>query len=164
MKYIQYKTYWYSHKIYVQDIDCFYDSQLIYLFVNRFNFQGGKTLNNRLLYKWLYTTKKMDELAVDSLYKCIFINHFNYKTVPITVYGRPEQMPVPLMDVQAIVHVMCRILKSARAREGINFISRFNDELLAIAFKLSHSVAQEEINTIYANGIAGRIFLHYRWR
>ncbi len=164
MKYIEYKTYQYFHRTYLDDMDCFYDSQLVYLFLNRFNYSGGKSLNYRLLYDWLYFVKRVGFTPLDYLYKAVYRNRLNIKTAHILISGRSHNIPIPIMNSEGLALVMRYVLKGTRLQEGKYFKYRFGDELEAIIYKLAKSHGKEAMTKMLQQAKEDHIYMHYRWR
>ncbi len=139
-----------------------YGSVLVSRFVNRLNFEGKKSLSERIIEKafTLVNTKtKEDALAVfnraiDNVKPLVEVK-------PRRVGGATYQVPVQVRAERGTALAMRWLIQFAREKTGKPFFERLADEILAASRREGGAIKKREDTHRMAD--ANKAFAHYRW-
>ena len=139
-----------------------YGSVLVSRFINRINFEGKKSLAERLIeeaFGMIQEKSKEDPLVV--------FNRAMENTKPLVevkprrVGGATYQVPVQVRPERGTALAMRWIIHFAREKTGKPFSVRLADEILAASRKEGSAIKKREDTHRMAD--ANKAFAHYRW-
>lgn len=139
-----------------------YGSVLVSRFVNRLNFEGKKSLSERILEKAfvLINTKTKEEplivfnRAIDHIKPLVEVK-------PRRVGGATYQVPVQVRPERGTALAMRWLIQFAREKSGKPFFERLADEILAASRREGGAIKKREDTHRMAD--ANKAFAHYRW-
>ena len=139
-----------------------YGSVLVSRFINRLNFQGKKSMSERIV-EQVFTTiqekTKEDPLSVFNR----AIDHVKplVEVKPRRVGGATYQVPVQVRTERGTALAMGWIIHFAREKAGKPFFERLSDEILAASRREGGAIKKREDTHRMAD--ANKAFAHYRW-
>jgi len=139
-----------------------YGSVLVSRFINRMNFEGKKSLSERILenaFQMIKEKTKEDPLgvfnrAMDNVKPLVEVK-------PRRVGGATYQVPVQVRTERGTALAMRWIIHYAREKTGKPFADRLAEELLAASRKEGSAIKKREDTHRMAD--ANKAFAHYRW-
>lgn len=139
-----------------------YNSVLVSRFVNRMNFDGKKTVGERILYEAMdILAEKTKENSLDVLTKAINNVRPLVEVKARRVGGANYQIPIEVKEVRSTTLAMRWILAAARARKGRPMAEQLAEELL-LAYKKEGSAIKKREDT-HRMAEANRAFAHFRF-
>lgn len=139
-----------------------FNSVLISRFVNRLNFQGKKTVAERIVYDALkIVTEKTKEDALAVFTKAIENVRPILEVKARRVGGANYQVPIEVKPLRSSTLAMRWILAAARTRKGLPMAQLLAEELL-LAYKKEGAAFKKREDT-HRMAEANRAFAHYRW-
>ena len=139
-----------------------YGSVLLARFVNRLNFQGKKSLSERLLEKSLQVVQqKTNEEPVSVFNRAIENVKPLVEVKPRRVGGATYQVPVQVRPERGTALAMGWLIQFAREKTGKPFHERLADEILAANRREGGAIKKREDTHRMAE--ANKAFAHYRW-
>jgi small subunit ribosomal protein S7 len=139
-----------------------YGSVLVSRFINRINFEGKKSLSERLIENAFVMIK--DKTKEDPL---VVFNRAMENTKPLVevkprrVGGATYQVPVQVRPERGTALAMRWIIQYAREKTGKPFSERLAEEILAASRKEGSAIKKREDTHRMAD--ANKAFAHYRW-
>ena len=139
-----------------------YGSVLLSRFVNRLNFQGKKSLSERIIeksFQMINEKTKEDPLVVFNR----AIDHVKplVEVKPRRVGGATYQVPVQVRPERGTALAMRWLIQFAREKTGKPFFERLADEILAASKREGGAIKKREDTHRMAE--ANKAFAHYRW-
>lgn len=139
-----------------------YGSVLVSRFVNRLNFEGKKSMSERILeeaFVLINTKTKEDPLVVFNR----AIDHIKplVEVKPRRVGGATYQVPVQVRAERGTALAMRWLIQFAREKTGKPFFERLADEILAASRREGGAIKKREDTHRMAD--ANKAFAHYRW-
>jgi small subunit ribosomal protein S7 len=139
-----------------------YGSVLVSRFINRINFEGKKSLSERLIENAFVMIKektKEDPLvvfnrAMENIKPLVEVK-------PRRVGGATYQVPVQVRPERGTALAMRWIIQFAREKTGKPFSERLAEEILAASRKEGSAIKKREDTHRMAD--ANKAFAHYRW-
>jgi len=139
-----------------------FNSVLIARFVNRLNFQGKKTVGERIVYDALtIVNEKTKEDALMVFTKAIENVRPILEVKARRVGGANYQVPIEVRPARSTTLAMRWILNSARDRKGRPMAEHLAEEIL-LAYKKEGAAFKKREDT-HRMAEANRAFAHYRW-
>src|SRR5262245_10588837 len=139
-----------------------YGSVLVSRFVNRLNFEGKKSMAERILETAFSTIKektKEEPLAVFN--RAIDNAKPLVEVKPRRVGGATYQVPVQVRPERGTALTMRWVIQFAREKSGKPFSDRLAEEILAASRKEGSAIKKREDTHRMAD--ANKAFAHYRW-
>lgn len=144
------------------DPDFKYGSVLVARFVNRINFEGKKSLSERIVdeaFGLIQEKTKEEPLgvfnrAIDNVKPLVEVK-------PRRVGGATYQVPVQVRPERGTALAMGWLIQFAREKTGKPFFQRLADEILAASRKEGGAIKKREDTHRMAD--ANKAFAHYRW-
>jgi small subunit ribosomal protein S7 len=139
-----------------------YGSVLVSRFVNRLNFEGKKSLSERIIeqtFQTIHEKTKEDPLVVFNR----AMDHVKplVEVKPRRVGGATYQVPVQVRPERGTALAMRWIIQFAREKAGKPFYVRLSDEILAASRREGGAIKKREDTHRMAD--ANKAFAHYRW-
>ena len=139
-----------------------YGSVLAARFVNRINFEGKKSMSERILeqaFGMINEKTKEDPMAVfnraiDNVKPLVEVK-------PRRVGGATYQVPVQVRPERGTALAMRWLIQFAREKAGKPFFERLADEILAASRREGGAIKKREDTHRMAD--ANKAFAHYRW-
>lgn len=139
-----------------------FNSVLISRFVNRLNFQGKKTVAERIVYDALEIVKeKTKEDALLVFTKAIENVRPILEVKARRVGGANYQVPIEVRPARSSTLAMRWMLNAARDRKGRPMAEQLAEEIL-LAYKKEGAAFKKREDT-HRMAEANRAFAHYRW-
>ena len=139
-----------------------YNSVLVSRFVNRMNFQGKKTVGERIVYDALkIVNEKTKEDALAVFTKAIENVRPILEVKARRVGGANYQVPIEVRPTRSTTLAMRWILGAARDRKGRPMAEHLAEEIL-LAYKKEGAAFKKREDT-HRMAEANRAFAHYRW-
>ena len=139
-----------------------YGSVLLSRFVNRLNYQGKKTLAERIVEKSLnFIQKKTNEEPVGVFNRAIENVKPLVEVKPRRVGGATYQVPIQVRPERGTALAMGWLIQFAREKTGKPFFERLADEILAANRREGGAIKKREDTHRMAE--ANKAFAHYRW-
>ncbi|OGS11789.1 MAG: 30S ribosomal protein S7 [Elusimicrobia bacterium RIFOXYA12_FULL_57_11] len=139
-----------------------FNSVLISRFVNRLNFQGKKTVAERIVYDALkIVTEKTKEDALAVFTKAIENVRPILEVKARRVGGANYQVPIEVRPARSSTLAMRWMLNAARDRKGRPMAEQLAEEIL-LAYKKEGAAFKKREDT-HRMAEANRAFAHYRW-
>ena len=139
-----------------------YNSVLVSRFVNRMNFNGKKTIGEKILYTAMdILAEKTKENSLEVLTKAIENVRPLVEVKARRVGGANYQVPIEVKPVRSTTLAMRWILAAARARKGRPMAEQLAEELL-LAYKKEGSAIKKREDT-HRMAEANRAFAHFRF-
>jgi len=139
-----------------------FNSVLISRFVNRINFQGKKTVAERIVYDALEIIKeKTKEDALVVFTKAIENVRPILEVKARRVGGANYQVPIEVRPARSSTLAMRWMLNAARDRKGRPMAEQLAEEIL-LAYKKEGAAFKKREDT-HRMAEANRAFAHYRW-
>ena len=139
-----------------------YGSVLLSRFVNRLNYQGKKTLAERIVEQTLnFVQKKTNEEPVGVFNRAIENVKPLVEVKPRRVGGATYQVPVQVRPERGTALAMGWLIQFAREKTGKPFYERLADEILAANRREGGAIKKREDTHRMAE--ANKAFAHYRW-
>ena len=139
-----------------------FNSVLISRFVNRLNFQGKKTVAERIVYDALEIVKeKTKEDALVVFTKAIENVRPILEVKARRVGGANYQVPIEVRPARSSTLAMRWMLNAARDRKGRPMAEQLAEEIL-LAYKKEGAAFKKREDT-HRMAEANRAFAHYRW-
>jgi small subunit ribosomal protein S7 len=139
-----------------------YGSVLVSRFINRINFEGKKSLSERLIEQAFVLIK--DKTKEDPL---VVFNRAMENAKPLVevkprrVGGATYQVPVQVRPERGTALAMRWVIQFAREKSGKPFPERLAEEILAASRKEGSAIKKREDTHRMAD--ANKAFAHYRW-
>jgi small subunit ribosomal protein S7 len=139
-----------------------FGSVLVSRLVNRLNFEGKKTLSERIVdeaFEFVREKTKEDPLVVFNR----AIEHAKplVEVKPRRVGGATYQVPVQVRPERGTSLAMRWLIQFARDKAGKPFYERLAEEILAASRKEGSAIKKREDTHRMAD--ANKAFAHYRW-
>jgi small subunit ribosomal protein S7 len=135
---------------------------LLARFVNRLNFQGKKSLSERIVEKTLHVVhEKTKEEAIVVFNRAIDNIKPLVEVKPRRVGGATYQVPVQVRPERGTALAMGWLIQFAREKTGKPFYERLADEILAANRREGGAIKKREDTHRMAE--ANKAFAHYRW-
>ncbi|MFA5975024.1 MAG: 30S ribosomal protein S7 [Elusimicrobiota bacterium] len=139
-----------------------YGSVLVSRFINRMNFEGKKSMSERILeqaFNLIQAKTKEEPLAIfnraiDNVKPLVEVK-------PRRVGGATYQVPVQVRPERGTALAMRWIMQFAREKTGKPFSERLADEILAASRREGGAIKKREDTHRMAD--ANKAFAHYRW-
>jgi small subunit ribosomal protein S7 len=139
-----------------------YGSVLVSRFINRINYEGKRTLAERMIEQAFTMVKektKEDPLvifnrAIDNVKPLVEVK-------PRRVGGATYQVPVQVRPERGTALAMRWLIQFAREKSGRPFFVRLADEILAASRREGSAIKKREDTHRMAD--ANKAFAHYRW-
>jgi len=139
-----------------------FNSVLISRFVNRINFQGKKTVAERIVYDALQIVgNKIKEDALMVFTKAIENVRPILEVKARRVGGANYQVPIEVRPARSSTLAMRWMLNAARDRKGRPMAEQLAEEIL-LAYKKEGAAFKKREDT-HRMAEANRAFAHYRW-
>ena len=139
-----------------------FNSMLISRMVNRVNFQGKKTVGERIVYGALdIIAEKTKEDPLMVFTKAIETIRPLLEVKARRVGGANYQVPIEVRPARSTTLAMRWILDAARSRKGRPMAEHLAEELL-LAYKKEGAAFKKREDT-HRMAEANRAFAHYRW-
>jgi len=139
-----------------------YGSVLLSRFVNRLNFEGKKSLAERIVEKTLtFVQKKTNEEPVGVFNRAIENVKPLVEVKPRRVGGATYQVPIQVRPERGTALAMGWLIQFAREKTGKPFFERLADEILAANRREGGAIKKREDTHRMAE--ANKAFAHYRW-
>ena len=139
-----------------------FNSVLISRFVNRINFQGKKTVAERIVYDALkIVEEKIKEDALMVFTKAIENVRPILEVKARRVGGANYQVPIEVRPARSSTLAMRWMLNAARDRKGRPMAEQLAEEIL-LAYKKEGAAFKKREDT-HRMAEANRAFAHYRW-
>jgi small subunit ribosomal protein S7 len=139
-----------------------YGSVLLSRFVNRLNYQGKKTLAERIVEKSLnFIQKKTNEEPLGVFNRAIENVKPLVEVKPRRVGGATYQVPIQVRPERGTALAMGWLIQFAREKTGKPFFERLADEILAANRREGGAIKKREDTHRMAE--ANKAFAHYRW-
>lgn len=139
-----------------------FNSVLIARFVNRLNFQGKKTVGERIVYDALaIVNEKTKEDALMVFTKAIENVRPILEVKARRVGGANYQVPIEVRPARSTTLAMRWMLNAARDRKGRPMAEHLAEEIL-LAYKKEGAAFKKREDT-HRMAEANRAFAHYRW-
>jgi len=139
-----------------------FNSVLISRFVNRINFQGKKTVAERIVYDALKIVgDKIKEDALMVFTKAIENVRPILEVKARRVGGANYQVPIEVRPARSSTLAMRWMLNAARDRKGRPMAEQLAEEIL-LAYKKEGAAFKKREDT-HRMAEANRAFAHYRW-
>ena len=139
-----------------------FNSVLISRFVNRLNFQGKKTVAERIVYDALaIVAEKTKEDALMVFTKSIENVRPILEVKARRVGGANYQVPIEVRPARSSTLAMCWMLNAARDRKGRPMAEHLAEEII-LAYKKEGAAFKKREDT-HRMAEANRAFAHYRW-
>jgi small subunit ribosomal protein S7 len=139
-----------------------YGSVLLSRFVNRLNYQGKKTLAERIVEKTLtFVQKKTNEDPLGVFNRAIENVKPLVEVKPRRVGGATYQVPIQVRPERGTALAMGWLIQFAREKTGKPFFERLADEILAANRREGGAIKKREDTHRMAE--ANKAFAHYRW-
>ncbi|MCX5791813.1 MAG: 30S ribosomal protein S7 [Elusimicrobia bacterium] len=139
-----------------------FNSVLISRFVNRLNFQGKKTVAERIVYDALaIVAEKTKEDALMVFTKSIENVRPILEVKARRVGGANYQVPIEVRPARSSTLAMRWMLNAARDRKGRPMAEHLAEEIL-LAYKKEGAAFKKREDT-HRMAEANRAFAHYRW-
>ena len=139
-----------------------YGSVLVSRFINRINFEGKKSLSERLIesaFVMIQEKTKEDPLVVFN--RAMENAKPLVEVKPRRVGGATYQVPVQVRPERGTALAMRWIIQYAREKTGKPFSQRLAEELMAASRKEGSAIKKREDTHRMAD--ANKAFAHYRW-
>lgn len=139
-----------------------YNSVLVSRFVNRMNFNGKKTIGEKILYEAMdILAEKTKEDALTVLTQAIENVRPKVEVKARRVGGANYQVPIDVNPTRSTTLAMRWILAAARTRKGRPMAEHLAEELL-LAYKKEGSAIKKREDT-HRMAEANRAFAHFRF-
>jgi small subunit ribosomal protein S7 len=139
-----------------------YGSVLLSRFVNRLNYEGKKTLAERIVEKTLnFVQKKTNEEPLGVFNRAIENVKPLVEVKPRRVGGATYQVPIQVRPERGTALAMGWLIQFAREKTGKPFFERLADEILAANRREGGAIKKREDTHRMAE--ANKAFAHYRW-
>jgi small subunit ribosomal protein S7 len=139
-----------------------YGSVLLARFVNRLNFEGKKSLSERIVEKALnFVQAKTNEEPVAVFNRAIENVKPLVEVKPRRVGGATYQVPIQVRPERGTALAMGWLIQFAREKTGKPFFERLADEILAANRREGGAIKKREDTHRMAE--ANKAFAHYRW-
>jgi len=139
-----------------------YNSVLVSRFINRMNFEGKRTVSERVVYEAMdIIAEKTKENSLDVFSKAIENVRPLVEVKARRVGGANYQVPIEVRPVRSTTLAMRWILDAARSRKGRPMAEQLAEELL-LAYKKEGTAIKKREDT-HRMAEANRAFAHYRW-
>jgi small subunit ribosomal protein S7 len=139
-----------------------YGSVLVSRFVNRMNFEGKKSMSERIIedaFQMIKEKSKEDPLVVFN--RAMENAKPLVEVKPRRVGGATYQVPVQVRPERGTALAMRWVIQFARDKSGKPFASRLAEEILAASRKEGSAIKKREDTHRMAD--ANKAFAHYRW-
>lgn len=143
--------------------DIKYNSVLVARFINKINYEGKKSLAERIVYKAFdYIKEKLGEDPLKVFTQAVENARPLLEVRPRRVGGATYQVPVEVPTIRGETLVMRWIIEVARAHRGSRqFYQSLAEEIIA-AYKKEGAVIKKR-DDLHKMAEANRAFAHYRW-
>jgi len=139
-----------------------FNSVLISRFVNRMNFEGKKTVGERIVYEALnIVQEKAKDEALTVFTKAIENVRPLVEVKARRVGGANYQVPIEVRPMRSTTLAMRWILEAARSRKGRPMAEQLAEEIL-LAYNKEGAAFKKREDT-HRMAEANRAFAHYRW-
>ncbi len=139
-----------------------FNSVLVSRFVNRINFQGKKTVAERIVYDALQiVAEKIKEDALMVFTKAIENVRPILEVKARRVGGANYQVPIEVRPARSTTLAMRWMLNAARDRKGRPMAEQLAEEIL-LAYKKEGAAFKKREDT-HRMAESNRAFAHYRW-
>ena len=139
-----------------------YDSVLLSRFVNRLNYEGKKSVSERIVEKCFNLVKdKTKEDAINVFNRAIDNVKPLVEVKPRRVGGATYQVPVQVRPERGTAIAMRWIIQFAREKTGKPFHERLAEELMSASRREGGAIKKREDTHRMAD--ANKAFAHYRW-
>ena len=139
-----------------------YGSVLVARFINRINFEGKKSMAERIIeeaFQMIKEKTKEDPLGVFN--RAIENAKPLVEVKPRRVGGATYQVPVQVRPERGTALAMRWVIQFAREKSGKPFADRLAEEILAASRKEGSAIKKREDTHRMAD--ANKAFAHYRW-
>ena len=139
-----------------------YGSVLVSRFVNRLNFEGKKSMSERIIenaFQMIKEKTKEDPLGVFN--RAIENTKPLVEVKPRRVGGATYQVPVQVHPERGTALAMRWVIQFAREKTGKPFADRLAEEILAASRKEGAAIKKRDDTHRMAD--ANKAFAHYRW-
>jgi len=144
------------------DPDFMFNSVLVARFVGRLNFQGKKSLSERIFKESMdHIQKKMNEDPLGVFTRAIENTRPLLEVRPRRVGGATYQVPSEVRPERGATMAFNWILKVARDKSGKPMFERLAEELMLASKKEGAAIKKREDTHKMAE--ANKAFAHYRW-
>lgn len=144
------------------DPDFKYGSVLVARLVNRLNFEGKKSLSERIMdHAFGVIQEKTKEEPLGVFTRAIENVKPLVEVKPRRVGGATYQVPVQVRPERGTALAMRWLIQFAREKTGKPFSQRLADEILAASRKEGGAIKKREDTHRMAE--ANKAFAHYRW-
>ena len=139
-----------------------YGSVLVARFVNRMNYEGKKTMAERVLEKTFQLIQdKTKEDPVGVFTRAIENAKPLVEVKPRRVGGATYQVPVQVRPERGTALAMRWLMQFAREKTGKAYCERLAEEILAASRREGSAIKKREDTHRMAE--ANKAFAHYRW-
>lgn len=140
-----------------------YNSVLVARFINKINYQGKKSLAERIVYKAFdYIKEKTGEDPLKIFSQAIENARPLLEVRPRRVGGATYQVPVEVPTMRSTTLAMRWIIEAARQNRGSREFYQSLAEEIILAYKKEGSVIKRR-DDLHKMAEANRAFAHYRW-
>ena len=139
-----------------------YNSVLVSRFVNRMNFNGKKTIGEKILYTAMdILAEKTKEDSLEVLTKAIENVRPLVEVKARRVGGANYQVPIEVKPVRSTTLAMRWILAAARVRKGRPMAEKLAEEIILGSKKEGTAFKKRE--DVHRMAEANRAFAHFKW-
>jgi len=139
-----------------------YNSVLISRFINRINFEGKKSMSERIIEKAFQVINEKAKEEPSAVFNRAIENVKPLVEVkPRRVGGATYQVPVQVRPERGTALAMRWIIQFARDKAGKPFYARLADEILSASRREGAAIKKREDTHKMAD--ANKAFAHYRW-
>ena len=139
-----------------------YNSVLVSRFVNRMNFNGKKTIGERILYDAMdILAEKTKENSLDVLTKAIENVRPLVEVKARRVGGANYQVPTEVKPLRSTSLAMRWLIGAAQSRKGRPMAEKLAEEIILGAKKEGTAFKKRE--DVHKMAEANRAFAHFKW-
>ena len=144
------------------DADFKYNSVLVSRFVNKINFEGKRSVAEKILSDTMtIIAGKTKEDALGVFNKCIETVRPLLELKARRVGGATYQVPCEVKPVRSTSLAMCWLLDAARGRKGRPMAEKLAEEIILGAKK--EGAAYKKREDTHRMAEANRAFAHFKW-